>query len=261
MSRLYDLIGVLNACRTIAKEVTAQSTLLKSVAAASRARTDIRNDIGPISSQNDKTILHDRDEIVTDGPFQPSNSEELFPDTSRLSEYQPHSSVASIHDAVEARMDSVIEESRRATKPIEEKQTSDTLPDIPLEPLRNNQIEIASISRNADAPKPQEAPLEMEQTVIEDLPKFELSESRVPSSRFGRLMQYGGLATGMGFGAVTEAMRRATGGASSGGSIMMSEGNVTRLVNSLSKMRGAALKLGQMLSIQGMNYKSFRRFA
>ncbi len=31
---------------------------------------------------------------------------------------------------------------------------------------------------------------------------------------------------------------------------MMSESNVNRLVNSLSQMRGAALKLGQFMSIQ-----------
>lgn len=31
----------------------------------------------------------------------------------------------------------------------------------------------------------------------------------------------------------------------------MSEANIERLVNKLSRMRGAALKLGQMISIQG----------
>jgi aarF domain-containing kinase len=32
---------------------------------------------------------------------------------------------------------------------------------------------------------------------------------------------------------------------------MMTEANITRLVSKLSQMRGAALKLGQFLSIQG----------
>ena len=32
---------------------------------------------------------------------------------------------------------------------------------------------------------------------------------------------------------------------------MISEANIDRLVNKLSRMRGAALKLGQMISIQG----------
>jgi aarF domain-containing kinase len=81
---------------------------------------------------------------------------------------------------------------------------------------------------------------------------YQMMESRVPSSRLGRLWQYGGLATSMAFGAVTETMRRATGSHESG-SIMFSAGNMERLVAKLSKMRGAALKLGQMLSIQDSN--------
>ncbi|KAL8772623.1 MAG: hypothetical protein Q9209_002284 [Squamulea sp. 1 TL-2023] len=80
---------------------------------------------------------------------------------------------------------------------------------------------------------------------------FEMHESRVPSSRFGRLWQYGGLATSMAFGAVGESFRRATGsGQGSAGSLMLSAGNMERLVAKLSKMRGAALKLGQMMSFQ-----------
>ncbi|RAL02756.1 protein kinase COQ8 [Aspergillus ibericus CBS 121593] len=80
---------------------------------------------------------------------------------------------------------------------------------------------------------------------------YTMMESRVPSSRLGRLWQYGGLATSMAFGAVGESLRRATGSQTeSTGSLMFSAGNMERLVAKLSKMRGAALKLGQMLSIQ-----------
>jgi aarF domain-containing kinase len=56
----------------------------------------------------------------------------------------------------------------------------------------------------------------------------------------------------MAFGAVGESLRRATGSAAaSGGSLMLSPGNIELLVAKLSRMRGAALKLGQMVSIQG----------
>ena len=41
------------------------------------------------------------------------------------------------------------------------------------------------------------------------------------------------------------------------GSPFLTEANATKIVNTLCKVRGAALKLGQMLSIQGM-YPSFR---
>lgn len=78
-----------------------------------------------------------------------------------------------------------------------------------------------------------------------------MHESRVPSSRLGRLWQYGGLATSMAFGAVGESFRRVTGGGGAGGSLMLSASNMERLVAKLSRMRGAALKLGQMMSFQG----------
>ncbi|KKA23276.1 Molecular chaperone (ABC1) [Rasamsonia emersonii CBS 393.64] len=83
-----------------------------------------------------------------------------------------------------------------------------------------------------------------------DVP-YQMSESRVPSSRLGRLWQYGGLATSMAFGALGETLRRATGNEKGGtGSVMFSAGNMERLVAKLSRMRGAALKIGQMMSFQ-----------
>ena len=81
---------------------------------------------------------------------------------------------------------------------------------------------------------------------------YRMHESRVPSSRFGRLWQYGGLASSMAFGAVGESIRRATGMRDGdGSSLILSAGNMDRLVAKLSRMRGAALKLGQMMSFQG----------
>lgn len=78
---------------------------------------------------------------------------------------------------------------------------------------------------------------------------YQMHESRVPSSRFGRIWQYAGLGTSMAFGAMGEGFRRLAGGAGEG-SLMLSEGNINRLVAKLSRMRGAALKLGQMMSFQ-----------
>lgn len=82
---------------------------------------------------------------------------------------------------------------------------------------------------------------------------YALRESRVPSSRFGRLWQYAGLGTSMAFGAVGESLKRVTGtAAATGGSLMLSPGNLEILVAKLSRMRGAALKLGQIISFQDM---------
>lgn len=78
---------------------------------------------------------------------------------------------------------------------------------------------------------------------------YELRESKVPSSRLGRLWNYGGLAAGMFGGVVTEGFRRASGNGGEG-SYILSAGNMDRLVAKLSRMRGAALKLGQVMSFQ-----------
>lgn len=40
-------------------------------------------------------------------------------------------------------------------------------------------------------------------------------------------------------------------------SILMTEANAERIVDTLCRVRGAALKLGQMLSIQGMCYYNY----
>lgn len=59
----------------------------------------------------------------------------------------------------------------------------------------------------------------------------------------------------MAFGAVGESFRRATGSSQGNtGSLMLSGSNMERLVAKLSRMRGAALKLGQMMSFQGRNF-------
>ncbi|KAJ1031402.1 hypothetical protein NDA13_001796 [Ustilago tritici] len=79
-----------------------------------------------------------------------------------------------------------------------------------------------------------------------------LRAAKVPSSRLGRLLHYGGLGAGLAFGAAGSLLRASSGGTdgSAPSSMFMSEQNVARLVDKLSTMRGAALKLGQFLSIQ-----------
>ncbi|KAI0885132.1 ABC1-domain-containing protein [Annulohypoxylon maeteangense] len=78
---------------------------------------------------------------------------------------------------------------------------------------------------------------------------YALKESRVPSTRLGRLWNYGGLAAGMLGGAISEGFSRGLGGGSEG-SVLFSPGNMERLVAKLSRMRGAALKIGQVMSFQ-----------
>ncbi|XP_074662126.1 atypical kinase COQ8B, mitochondrial-like [Tubulanus polymorphus] len=79
-------------------------------------------------------------------------------------------------------------------------------------------------------------------------------ERKVPSSRIGRLATFGGLAAGLGVGALAEVTRKTFGFKSTGimsdMSPFLTEANAERIVNTLCRVRGAALKLGQMLSIQ-----------
>ncbi|KAI6003186.1 ABC1-domain-containing protein [Pisolithus orientalis] len=81
-----------------------------------------------------------------------------------------------------------------------------------------------------------------------------LQSSKVPSSRVGRIFHYGGLAASLGYGAATEFLRRSTTTSDDSdgqhSSLIMTEANIKRLVSKLSQMRGAALKLGQFMSIQ-----------
>ncbi|RLV92649.1 Atypical kinase COQ8 mitochondrial [Spathaspora sp. JA1] len=82
---------------------------------------------------------------------------------------------------------------------------------------------------------------------------FQMSQSEVPSSRLSRIFHYGTLAAGMGYGAAKEGLKGYMSGNSKDLSmkgLMLSAGNIERLAKKFSKMRGAALKIGQMLSFQ-----------
>jgi len=77
-----------------------------------------------------------------------------------------------------------------------------------------------------------------------------LKEGRaVPSTRVGRAFGFASLGVGLAMGAVGEGLKRLT-GTSNSSNILVNDGNSERLAQSLCRMRGAALKMGQMLSIQ-----------
>lgn len=75
-------------------------------------------------------------------------------------------------------------------------------------------------------------------------------ESKVPSSRLGRMINFGNLAAGLGAGALNEMAKRALGQKNDDRSVFLTDENVQRIVDTLCKVRGAALKLGQMVSLQ-----------
>uniref|UniRef100_A0A669D412 Atypical kinase COQ8A, mitochondrial n=1 Tax=Oreochromis niloticus TaxID=8128 RepID=A0A669D412_ORENI len=84
-------------------------------------------------------------------------------------------------------------------------------------------------------------------------------ERKVPVTRISRLANFGGLAVGLGIGALAEFAKKSIRQNGAEGntqksvldsSPFLSEANAERIVRTLCKVRGAALKLGQMLSIQ-----------
>uniref|UniRef100_A0A8C4NXV1 Coenzyme Q8B n=1 Tax=Dicentrarchus labrax TaxID=13489 RepID=A0A8C4NXV1_DICLA len=85
-------------------------------------------------------------------------------------------------------------------------------------------------------------------------------ERKVPATRISRLVNFGGLAVGLGIGAIAEVAKQSFGGKQKGemgallDSPLLSEANAERIVNTLCKVRGAALKIGQMLSIQDNSF-------
>ena len=70
----------------------------------------------------------------------------------------------------------------------------------------------------------------------------------VPTYAVSRAMHFGGLGISLAAAAAATAMRRAVGADEGSGSAMVNDANVERLAETLCRLRGAALKVGQMLS-------------
>ncbi|KAG9472499.1 atypical kinase COQ8B, mitochondrial [Eleutherodactylus coqui] len=88
-------------------------------------------------------------------------------------------------------------------------------------------------------------------------------ERKVPASRISRMANFGGLAVSLGIGALTEAAKQSLSKEKKSraptvleANSIMSEANAERIVDTLCKVRGAALKIGQMLSIQDNSFLS-----
>ena len=90
--------------------------------------------------------------------------------------------------------------------------------------------------------------------------------STVPSSALGRLGRIGWMAGGLAVGGLVERARRVGGGAADAAvdaargaaelptSALLSRANAERLVRHLARMRGAAMKVGQLLSLEGDDF-------
>jgi aarF domain-containing kinase len=84
--------------------------------------------------------------------------------------------------------------------------------------------------------------------LLETSSKVNMRERSIPSSQLSRLVGFGGLGARMAAGLAFETVFG--GGSSQQGGSSLSDENAERLAETLCRMRGAALKLGQMLSVQ-----------
>ncbi|CAH8474757.1 unnamed protein product [Schistosoma turkestanicum] len=120
-------------------------------------------------------------------------------------------------------------------------------------------------SQNNSAELNVRKPLPLQNFTIPSPPTLDqkaLSKERhVPSSRIGRVAGFGNLAFSLGVGAATEWAKQKVGYSASGASaspsnLFLTDANLEKIVDTLCRMRGAALKLGQMLSIQDESFVS-----
>lgn len=83
-------------------------------------------------------------------------------------------------------------------------------------------------------------------------------QRKVPSSRIGRMMSFGSLFAGVGLGTMSELAKGhlGVGGTKNLREAVLHPNNTDRIVDTLCKVRGAALKIGQILSIQDTNIVS-----
>lgn len=108
-----------------------------------------------------------------------------------------------------------------------------------------------------DASTPTSKPKETQSPPSPPSPTNSDAQARaVPTTRIGRLASFGSLAAGLGVGALGSIVRRSVGleetpSSQAVLSPYLSKANAERIVDTLCKVRGAALKLGQMISIQG----------
>ncbi|KAF7234770.1 hypothetical protein EG68_11369 [Paragonimus skrjabini miyazakii] len=134
--------------------------------------------------------------------------------------------------------------------------TLEPVPRLPTDTIATDTA-VTSAQHNISSQSPLPMPGTSIEAIISNKTLDTAKERRVPSSRIGRIVGFGNLAVGLGLGAAAEWTKRKVGfvnNPSETSSVksnpFLTDANVERIVDTLCRMRGAALKLGQMLSIQ-----------
>ncbi|KAF9570377.1 hypothetical protein EC968_001878 [Mortierella alpina] len=187
------------------------------------------------------TIAENDDELELEQEFEKQMQERMpeFQEPARVESSSINVSSPSSHSAPAA--------SVAAEVPISAAPAAAVSPSIP-----NATVESVNPSPSTTQTSRMTPKQALEEEIKVEQIKKNLTAAAMPTSRVSRLLHYGGLAASLGVGAITETVRRSVGRGtgSSESPTFLTPANMDRLVSKLTRMRGAALKLGQMLSIQ-----------
>jgi len=145
----------------------------------------------------------------------------------------------------------VAEETKNDFAPKDARSKENNKPEIPVEPvLKETDIKSTKITPLTTLLENEE----FEKNFKNDQASREWTETHVPSSPIARILGFGTLAAKLAVGTAAAVVKNAsTGNKSTYKAAFVSDANAERLAEALCTMRGAALKLGQMLSIQDEN--------
>jgi hypothetical protein len=166
--------------------------------------------------------------------------------------------MARMEERVRAQVGIVASAQQQQHTPIESAKEAESMP-TDGEHDRQASPEAAAVRQPEEAQQQQQQQQQQQLQAKETAPEKKAAasigresvrESSVPTSPFMRVAQFGFLGVGMGVGVIGEAVKRAMNGTvvSGGGlkGMVLGGANSDRLTETLCRMRGAALKLGQV---------------
>lgn len=174
-----------------------------------------------ISSQSNAVCMH----VKTSSLLNPTTKTQEYANEHKP-EVQQHIEVPFpdyVENTLETKSKTIVKETFLETpsstvKPVVTKESVFTkeTQDIIKKPEQTKVVETTKTTTSKETLEPSK--VQGEAPIVENIVKEvteekrrELKESRIPTSRFGRMWNYGTLATGMGFGAINESLKRATG--------------------------------------------------
>lgn len=241
MSWLHDVGKLINGLSLVAKEITKRSQALRT------ART---GDVETLISSSLKKALVSATEIsgLTRGTVReftnpkPKESIVYFNDSSDVAQSAPSTDKDGAVDQFAASVRDVSNDGGKLDGENEAKVLESSVEKESLV----KEFESIDLGNRVDVD------IEREATAKRRRPR----ERKVPSTPFSRLLGFAGLGAGLAWGTVQESTKRIMYGTPSSQdkqsaiSPFLSDQNAERLAYALCRMRGAALKIGQMLSIQ-----------